>query len=70
MREEIVTSVPDSEVEKVVLDFKSEGALVVKERQPNGTWRVTATFPDGKATETFGAGSDTFLTASLGPRPD
>ncbi len=47
MREKILTIVPDSEVDNVVVDPKSEGAMVVKERQPNGTRWVTATIPDG-----------------------
>lgn len=43
-RVEILKDIPDSEVEEVVSDFKSEGASVEKEKQDNGSWKVTATF--------------------------
>ena len=42
----VLENIPDSEVDEVVGDFESEGATVVKEKE-NGTWRVTATFPNG-----------------------
>ena len=45
MRREVLTGVPDSDVDQVVGDFESEGATVTKERE-NGTWKVTADFPD------------------------
>ncbi len=41
----ILENVPDSDVDEVVADFESEGATVTKEKE-NGTWKVTATFPD------------------------
>jgi hypothetical protein len=44
-RQEVLTGVPDSDVDQVVADFESEGATVERERE-NGTWKVTATFPD------------------------
>jgi hypothetical protein len=39
-------NVPDSEVDQVVSDFESEGANVERTQNPDGTWTVTATFPD------------------------
>ena len=44
-RQEQLTNVPDSEVDQVVADFESEEATVEKTKE-NGTWTVTATFPD------------------------
>lgn len=44
-RQEILTDVPDSDLARVVKDFESEGATVTKEKQPDGNWTVTATFP-------------------------
>ena len=41
----ILRNVPDSDVDQLVADFESEGATVEKEKE-NGTWIVTATFPD------------------------
>ena len=41
-----LTDIPSAEVEKVVAQFKAEGATVEKIRQPDGTWTVTADFPD------------------------
>jgi len=43
-RMEVLTDIPDSEVDEVVSDFKSEGASVEKEQQDNDLWKVTATF--------------------------
>lgn len=45
-RVETLTDIPDTEVDQVVNDFKSEGATVTKTRQANGMWTVVATFPD------------------------
>ena len=45
---EILTNIPDSEVDEVVRDFESEGASVEKTQNTDGTWKVTATFPDDK----------------------
>ena len=39
-------NVKNSEVAQVEEDFKSEGATVEKTQNPDGTWNVTATFPD------------------------
>ena len=44
-RQEVLTNVPDSDVDQVVADFESEGATVEREKE-NGTWKVTATFPN------------------------
>jgi hypothetical protein len=41
----VLSNVPDSKVNEIVSDFESEGATVEKTRE-NGTWTVTATFPD------------------------
>lgn len=41
-----LTDVPAREVDRVVRDFRSEGAEVEKMRQRNGLWTVIATFPD------------------------
>jgi hypothetical protein len=43
---ETLTNVPSSEKEEVVSDFESEGATVQSQREPDGTWTITATFPD------------------------
>jgi hypothetical protein len=45
-RIEVLKDVPRSELDEVVNDFKSEGAIVKKEKQENGLWKVTATFVD------------------------
>ena len=47
-RQEVLTDVPDSDVNEVVGDFESEGATVEKTKQPDGNWTVTATFPNGE----------------------
>ena len=39
-------NVPNSDVDEVVGDFESEGATVEKTENSDGTWNVTATFPD------------------------
>lgn len=45
-REEIV-GIPPDEVDRVVSEFRAEGASEVSsELTPDGTWKVTATFPD------------------------
>jgi hypothetical protein len=46
-RVETLTDIPDSDVDKVVDDFKRAGATTVtKTRQANGMWTVVATFPN------------------------
>ena len=45
--QEVLENVPDEQVEKIVQGFMSDGASVKKERQPDGTWRITANF-EGK----------------------
>lgn len=45
-RVETLKDVPSSELQKVVDDFKSEGAEVETIPQKNGLWTVKATFPD------------------------
>lgn len=46
-RQEQLTNVPGGRVDKIVAQFKADGATeVTKEQQPNGNWTVTATFPD------------------------
>ena len=42
-----LTDIPNGDVEEVVKDFESEGCTVVKERQKDGNWTVTATCPEG-----------------------
>jgi hypothetical protein len=47
----ILTDVPTDQVDKIVMDFTSDGATkVAKEVQPNGNWTVRASFevPDSK----------------------
>ena len=41
-----IKDIPEEEVDQVVADFESEGAKVIKEKQPNGKWTVRATMPD------------------------
>ena len=45
-RTEILRGVPDADVDQVVADYESEGAVVSKEPEENGTWTVTAVFPE------------------------
>jgi hypothetical protein len=45
MRTETLDQVPDDQLADVVRDYESEGATVTKTRNPDGTWKVTATFP-------------------------
>jgi hypothetical protein len=45
MEPQVLTDVPAEEVDQVVSDFEAEGATVTKELQPNGKYKVTATFP-------------------------
>ncbi|MBO8134134.1 MULTISPECIES: hypothetical protein [Dickeya] len=40
-----LTDIPSDQVDEVVKDFESEGAVVEKIKQPNGLWTVKATFP-------------------------
>jgi hypothetical protein len=47
-RQVILTDIPQSDLDRVVKDFESEGATVTKEKQPDGNWTVKATFPDDK----------------------
>ncbi len=42
-------NVPDDQVATVVAGFEAEGGKVTKVRNPDGTWTVEATFPDGGA---------------------
>lgn len=44
-RTEVLKDVPDEAVEQVMQDFRDEGATPTKQKQPNGLWTVTATFP-------------------------
>jgi hypothetical protein len=45
-RREVIIDVPSSEVERVARDFRDSGAEeVTVERQDDGNYRVTATFP-------------------------
>ena len=48
-RERVLTNVPPDEVELVVKDFESEGAIVIKQREPDGSWTVRAQFLERKA---------------------
>lgn len=46
-RIEILRDVPDSEVDEVMQDFRDDGATNVrKDKQLDGKWTVTATYPD------------------------
>lgn len=47
-RQEILSDIPESELDRVVKDFESEGATVTKEKQPDGNWTVKATFLNDK----------------------
>jgi hypothetical protein len=44
-RVEVLTDVPDSDVNRIVKEFEEDGAQVAKTRQGNN-WTITATFPD------------------------
>ena len=41
-RQEILNNIPDSEVDEIVSGFESDGATVTKDKNPDGTWNVTA----------------------------
>jgi hypothetical protein len=44
-REEVIDRVPDSDVDRVMRDFKDSGASkVMVEPEANETWRITAVF--------------------------
>lgn len=45
-RQEILTDVPETEVKQKVQDYESEGAEVKVEKQPDGNYKVIATFPE------------------------
>lgn len=46
-RTETLTNVPDSDVERVIAQFRADGATAVdKTPEGGGTWKVVATFPD------------------------
>jgi hypothetical protein len=45
--ERILRDIPDSQVDKVVEDFESEGCTATKDRQDDGLWTVRASCPDG-----------------------
>ena len=47
-RKEVLTDIPENEVDKIVEDFESEGASVKKIKQGNGKYTVEATFQNGK----------------------
>ncbi len=40
----ILTDIPETELETVLMDFKSEGAIAKQERQDNGLWTIQASF--------------------------
>lgn len=42
----ILKDIPDSDVNQVIVDFKSEGCSVEKIKQTNGKWTVKATCPE------------------------
>ena len=44
-RKEILENIPADRVAEVVSEFKAEGATVTKKKE-NGTFSVTAVFPD------------------------
>lgn len=44
-RVEVLTDVPDSDVDRIMGEFEEEGAQVTKTRQGDN-WTITATFPD------------------------
>lgn len=50
-REMVVNNVPDTDVERVMQDFWSEGASVRKERQQDGNWKIIALFIPGRERE-------------------
>jgi hypothetical protein len=42
---QVLTDVPEADVNQVVADFEAQGATVTKTRQPDGKFTVTANFP-------------------------
>ena len=44
--QQTLTDIPDGKLDEIVSDFESEGADVVKRRQPDGNWTVIATLPE------------------------
>lgn len=45
-RVEVLTNIPPDEVDQVVEDYESEGAVVKRIKQPDGNWTVKAKFPE------------------------
>jgi len=45
-RVELLTDVPDSDLDELVSDFENEGATVQKKKQADGKWAVVAVFPN------------------------
>ena len=44
---ERLTSIPDDKVDEVVRSFQLDGATkILREKEPDGTWTVTASFED------------------------
>ncbi len=40
----ILTDIPETELETVLMDFKSEGAIAKQEHQGDGLWTIQASF--------------------------
>ena len=46
-RTEVITDIPEDELERVVTHFKSEGATKVQRKQQrDGRWTITVVFAD------------------------
>ncbi len=44
--ENVLTDIPQDDVDQIIEDFKSEGCTAVKEKQADGLFTVRATCPD------------------------
>lgn len=43
---QVITGVTDARKQTVINNFKADGATEVTSEKENGTWKITATFPD------------------------
>ena len=44
-RTEVIRDIPDDQRVRLEADYKSLGASIKWEKQPDGNWTLTATFP-------------------------
>jgi ABC-type uncharacterized transport system auxiliary subunit len=47
-RKEVLEKVTDVDLDQTVKAFEKAGAKVTKEKKEDGTWTITAVFPNGE----------------------